>query len=288
MTENLLDDQAVLDNRIFWQQEGARIARRTPAWYQGRFAAALVQAQLVDGHDHAIWQNNANGGTIPYQTLAPAGLEFAIIKATEGTAGVDPYWTQNWQGAHAKGLRLSCYHFFRSHLSGVTQATHYLNTTAAFRAAVGYSPILVLDVETVDGVTAATRTSRVIDCINTLINAGVQVGIYSSAGFWNGNIVHATIAPYLGLVWQWVAHWTSAGAPLKPTGWTDARLKFWQQGISGVHAWCPPPPAGFLGNVDYDRFFGTLVDLDNLLGIAEPTLEEKVDILWEAHPELHG
>jgi GH25 family lysozyme M1 (1,4-beta-N-acetylmuramidase) len=168
----------------------------------------------------------------------------------------------------------------------VTQANKHLAVTQNFRNTVGYKPILFCDVETLDGTSIDTRTARVIDFLNALKAAGVQRGIYSSPGFWNGNINHNMIAPILAdtvsPVWLWVAHWTSAALPLKPTGWTDARLKFWQKGISGQHAWCPPPPPGFAGTVDYNTFFGTLADLQSLLQVPQsmPPIDEAVTILW--------
>ena len=44
--------------------------------------------------------------------------------------------------------------------------------------------------------------------------------------------------------------------------------------------------------VDLDRWNGTSDDILEYFGLTgqpepEPTLEEKVDKLWEAHPELH-
>jgi GH25 family lysozyme M1 (1,4-beta-N-acetylmuramidase) len=256
-------------------------------WYLDRLVQTISPTELIDGQDHARYQNEAQSNRIiPYNLIRDAGYEFVVIKASEASS-TDPYWTQNWQGAVAAGLKVCAYHFFRSNVAGATQANYFLNATAAFRAAVSYRPVLFLDVETEDGVTASTRTNRLIAAITTLLGVPVQPGVYSSPGFWNYNIVHSTIAPYLPECWQWVAHWTSASAPQRPTGWSAERMKFWQRGISGRDSWVPPVPPGMAGRVDYDIFMGTGEELNAVLGIVEPTHEEQHQLLWSWYEETH-
>lgn len=258
----------ILSQREIWQADTAYLARRSPGYFLRNAVASLSDAVVVDGHDHSHYQNEAHEDQhIPYHLLPPAGLEFAILKTTEGVQIVDPFWTQNWQAAVEAGLYVSGYHFFRSNRGGSQQGEFSLNNFLPLVQAVDYQPILFIDVESTDGTDNRTRSNRFNAMVHYLLNAGVQVGVYSSPGFWNGNMDHGVVSSTLPLIWQWVAHWTSAPIPYSPTGWTSERMKFWQQGISGAHSWVPEPPVGFSGNVDYNVFMGTLAELEQVLRV---------------------
>src|SRR5690606_7284779 len=55
-------------------------------------------------------------------------VSFAIIKATEGLASVDPYFQRNWREAAKAGIVCGAYHFFRPSKSGTQQARLFLQT----------------------------------------------------------------------------------------------------------------------------------------------------------------
>ena len=50
-------------------------------------------------------------GDIDWPVLAGQGIDFAFIKATEGSTLVDPRFAANLDGATAAGLRVGAYHF---------------------------------------------------------------------------------------------------------------------------------------------------------------------------------
>ncbi len=66
-------------------------------------------------------------GEVDWQTLSEEGIAFAFIKATEGSAYVDPNFEANWADASGTGLRIGAYHFFSFESSGLKQAENFRN-----------------------------------------------------------------------------------------------------------------------------------------------------------------
>src|ERR1700754_4160937 len=84
-------------------------------WPNRIFAAGYE----VKGVDVAHYQ-----GEIDWETLASQGIEFAWIKATEGSSHVDPRFAENWARAPETGLLVGAYHFMSFETSGTMQAEH--------------------------------------------------------------------------------------------------------------------------------------------------------------------
>lgn len=64
-------------------------------------------------------------GDIDWEILASQDIQFAFIKATEGSSYVDPYFEKNYSSAMKTGLRIGAYHFFSFESSGKTQAENF-------------------------------------------------------------------------------------------------------------------------------------------------------------------
>ncbi len=82
-------------------------------WPNRIFAAGYE----VQGVDVAHYQ-----GEIDWETLANQGIDFAWIKATEGSSHVDPRFAENWRRAGQTGLLVGAYHFMSFESPGATQA----------------------------------------------------------------------------------------------------------------------------------------------------------------------
>lgn len=67
-------------------------------------------------------------GSIDWPVLAAQGVEFAFIKATEGSSWVDPAFATNLAGATGSGLRTGAYHFFSFESPGAGQAENVVAT----------------------------------------------------------------------------------------------------------------------------------------------------------------
>ncbi|WP_242623813.1 glycoside hydrolase family 25 protein [Intestinimonas massiliensis (ex Afouda et al. 2020)] len=66
-------------------------------------------------------------GVVDWPVLADQGVDFAFIKATEGSALRDGQFAANWAGAQAAGIRTGAYHFLSYDSPGETQADNFIS-----------------------------------------------------------------------------------------------------------------------------------------------------------------
>ncbi len=67
-------------------------------------------------------------GNIDWKKLEEQKVDFAFIKATEGSSYVDECFYQNWQDAQQTNICMGAYHFFSFDSPGEMQAAHYIET----------------------------------------------------------------------------------------------------------------------------------------------------------------
>lgn len=77
----------------------------------------------IRGVDVSHYQNE-----IDWEVLASENIDFAFIKATEGSSTVDEKFEYNWTEANKTHLYTGAYHFFSFDSSGITQAENFINT----------------------------------------------------------------------------------------------------------------------------------------------------------------
>ncbi len=77
----------------------------------------------VHGVDVSSYQ-----GVIDWPTLAAQDIDFAYIKATEGSGHVDERFAENWRAVSATDLYVGAYHFFSYDSPGRTQADNFIAT----------------------------------------------------------------------------------------------------------------------------------------------------------------
>lgn len=98
-------------------------------------AAAIFCIMLYNGSIHL---NHPHGevrgvdvshyqGDIDWQVLSAEDIDFAFIKATEGSTYADPKFEKNWKNALKTDLRTGAYHFFSYDSPGNTQATNFIS-----------------------------------------------------------------------------------------------------------------------------------------------------------------
>ncbi|MEU5363471.1 GH25 family lysozyme [Streptomyces sp. NPDC005925] len=198
-------------------------------------------------------------GSINWSAARNAGIEFAWIKATEGTSYKDPTFNTNYLNAYNAGVIRGAYHFARPDASsGAAQANWFASNGGAWSRDNLTLPG-VLDIEgTCYGKSQASMQSWILDFYNTYkARTGRDMVIYTSPSWWN-----SCTGGWSGMSAKsplWVAHWTSAASPSIPSGfpyWT-----IWQYTSTGS-------VSGISGNVDRDRFNG---DRSRLLALANNT-----------------
>ena len=101
--------------------------------------AASPRARLVRGVDASHHQ-----GDIDWERVRRDRIEFAYLKATEGSTFTDPRFVQNARGARAAGLRVGGYHYFSLCSAGVPQAEHFTDVLASSGAR-GLPPAIDLE-----------------------------------------------------------------------------------------------------------------------------------------------
>lgn len=67
-------------------------------------------------------------GDVDWDVLASEGIDFAYIKATEGSSSIDSQFAANWAGAFRTSLLIGAYHFVSFESSGEAQAAHVIDT----------------------------------------------------------------------------------------------------------------------------------------------------------------
>ena len=121
-------------------------AEKKPMWRRRLFHAAGIVCIVILGV--MIWYGHAPRWTVPkterypvrgidvshyqgdidWEILADQGMQFAFIKATEGSSFVDARFAENWKKAELSGLYCGAYHFFSFDSPGETQAEHFIGT----------------------------------------------------------------------------------------------------------------------------------------------------------------
>ncbi len=107
-------------------------------------AAACAAVLLFALYDNGIITlNDAKGyevrgvdvssyqGRIDWDVLAES-IDFAYIKATEGSSSVDPCFEYNLKNSAGKDIRTGAYHFFSFDSSGSTQADNFISNVPVY------------------------------------------------------------------------------------------------------------------------------------------------------------
>ncbi len=122
---------------------------------------------------------SAHNGDIDFETLSRQGVEFVLVKATEGVSHKDTHFHSNYLKAKRAGLKVGAYHFFRFDCTGYMQA---LNLIHSIRGKHLDLPV-VIDVE--EWTNSVTQpTGGVIDGLRRMIAVleehGYRVMLYSN------------------------------------------------------------------------------------------------------------
>lgn len=103
--------------------------------------AAFIFIIAVLLYNGIIWFNNPSSGKYPvrgvdvshhqgmidWEVLSQQGIDFAFIKATEGSSFRGSRFEYNWENARKTHLKVRAYHFYSFESSGVTQAQNFIS-----------------------------------------------------------------------------------------------------------------------------------------------------------------
>lgn len=108
----------------------------------------------VRGVDVSTYQ-----GEINWEVLSSQDIDFAFIKATEGSSLVDPHFSFNFTEAQKCNIAIGAYHFFSYDSPAETQAENFINTVEPFE---GMLPP-VIDLEFYDNYEKDPPTREYVD-----------------------------------------------------------------------------------------------------------------------------
>jgi GH25 family lysozyme M1 (1,4-beta-N-acetylmuramidase) len=216
----------------------------------------------VQGVDVSHWQ-----GSINWTSVRNAGIQFAFIKATEGTSYKDPNFSSNYTNAYYAGVIRGAYHFARPNLSGGATQANWLASNGGAWSADSRTLPASLDIEPNPysggycyGLSTTSMRTWILDFYNTYkARTSRDIVIYTTASWWN-----TCTGSWTGMYTRsplWVAHW-GVHTPAEPAGWAAySTWTFWQYTSSGT-------VSGIAGNVDRNKFNG---DRTRLIALANNT-----------------
>jgi hypothetical protein len=223
----------------------------------------LATSVRIRGIDLSHWN-----GKVDFEKVKSSGIDFVILKATEGDGFLDKTFDYNWRSSLDNDLVVMPYHFFRSNIKGNPQVEWFFRQEngGEFVEEVEGKTLLWWDVETEDSTGVTARQNRLFGACTNTVSKGLQTGYYSSYSKW-GSLIGNPV--WTNDFWQWPAHWTAADYPTLPIGWTKEKSIIWQNGIYPNYPWVETVE-GVPSSVDHNYFFGTLQELRDLLGLTVP------------------
>ena len=218
-----------------------------------------------------------------WQAVKAAGISYVIIKAggvysATGATYTDDLLADHVAGAQSVGIPFGLYWFFLPFNNIQTQVNYFLALVQQYQPQIPMS----IDVESNNGVTAATTTKHLKNMVTLLKATGKPVIIYTRQSHWDLNILSDPL-------WQSCELWASRWRSGLTSPWSDGSFKFrdwntwriWQysgdnNALARAHGF-PGYPNGD-PDIDLDWYNGTETDLANWIGAAVPvlTLEERV------------
>ena len=158
-----------------------------------------------------------------YQTTAPAGLDFYIIKASEGNGWKDPKLDQHYNRCITLSSNIGFYHYARPDLGNTPQAE-----AEWFLSLVGQHAGQALFALDWEGNSLNYPASWALQWLQYVeAKTGVKPLFYCSTGFVNGGKYSSIAAANYGL---WLAQYAPAPTLSPNSGW--ATYAIWQYGES--------------------------------------------------------
>ncbi|MFF3500637.1 GH25 family lysozyme [Streptomyces sp. NPDC003247] len=197
---------------------------------------------------------SSHQGDVVWASVAADGASFAYVKATEGVSYTNPYYSQQYNGAHTAGLIRGAYHFALPDVSGGAAQADWFFRHGGGWTADGTTLPPALDIEynpygaTCYGLSTAAMVSW-IKAFSTEMYAltGRYPMIYTTTSWWTACTGNSSAFAATNPLW--IARYASSVGAL-PAGWSAQTI--WQYADSGT----------FPG--DQDVFNGTAAQLEAL------------------------
>lgn len=214
-------------------------AQAAPQLTAGADGAAARDLDHIAGIDVSHWQ-----GYVRWRQVAKDGIDFAIVKATDGTWMKDDWYDRNKTRAEKVGLKFTAYHFARPGRRGGSVRTDARLEAKWFLRHADLMPrnlAPVLDLEVHGGLGSAALREWALTWLRYVKRGlGAKPMVYTSPGFWRGQAGNTRAIARAGFKTLWVAHYGTSSPTVPAARWNGNGWKFWQwtkcgrvRGVSG-------------------------------------------------------
>lgn len=221
------------------------------------------------GIDVSNWQAEVDWGAV-----AASGVQFAIVKASEGTTFLDGYLARNWHGIPAAGLARGAYHFAQPNQNQPEAEAAWFLSCVQGAGGLADGDVLVLDLEAGTG-NLVDWTQRWLAAVTAAV--GFRPLLYSGMWFMEP---HGLVGdPQLAEHGLWLAAYGSV-PPAPPPLWPV--LALWQFSCTGR-------VPGVDGDCDCNVFNGAIEQF-RLYGkpgaVVEPPPQPSPGLPWDCAAQL--
>jgi len=219
-------------------------AVETPAVKSKQFISkyeASSDQTYVTGIDVSKYQ-----GDIDFKAVKLSGLDFVLIRASEGNTIQDTDFKSHYEAAKASGFVVGAYHFYETNDKPIDQFNNFISIA---RLTVGdFAP--VVDIEKLHHNDHEGLVENLKEFLNKLeLHYGAKPIIYTGLNFANKYMHDFSAYPL------WLAEY-QVDAITMPKGWSD--WAFWQWSQSGQIS-------GVNGDVDENVCNGNHLDFKKIL-----------------------
>jgi GH25 family lysozyme M1 (1,4-beta-N-acetylmuramidase) len=239
-------------------------------------------AEKPFGIDVSRWQGNINWDAV---AINEKKVLFTGIRATISWGYVDSWFNRNWAEAKRVGIARAAYHILYPGVSAKNQMDNFLKVVGDD---FGELP-LVLDVELSHNKSPQEITNTILQC-SSIIEAKTDQKpiIYSRASFIDRYVTGSrSPGAWLNQYDWWLAHYLRSGEehngpPSLPKGVSRNRVIIHQTSPSGQSFGVESKA------LDYNRWQFNEEHFNNYIKRSRVVpMAEKIELLWNAHPELH-
>lgn len=208
------------------------------------FGTYIPNNYEIHGIDVSRYQQNINWRSVKDMNVENIKIDFAFIKATQGTKTVDYKYFQNKLRAKSAGLTVGAYHFFVASKDPIAQANLFSKVVSL---KTGDLPPVV-DVEKEYG----QSDEKIRKNLKTFLRLTERKYRVKPILYTHANFYQKHLEGYFEEYPLWVAHYTKMGKPRVGKDWT-----FWQLS-ERAHV------IGIEGYVDFNVFNGSKQEFNKL------------------------
>jgi GH25 family lysozyme M1 (1,4-beta-N-acetylmuramidase) len=193
-------------------------------WDYGGKLTSVINISTTDQWPVKIGDISSWQGEVDFKKLATQ-VQVVILRAMYGLNSVDTKLDTYYRGAKDNGIEVMLYHYMKPNLDWLTQVNNFIGLEKNYPALAMWG-----DLEENGGLNKLALDSWAYKYFTKLVGYKNRNGIYSSAGFMNGNMNNPALFSNMNL---WVAAWTTASYPILPIGFSMYELWQWSSKGNG-------------------------------------------------------